>query len=174
MKDTVLISAVETPADDRLITLSTGVVLKGRQVNPLVLTRLMGNNPKPRPPRHFIPVMGREMENPDDPDYIEAVKQWKVENSDALARAMILLGTQLHSLPEGFPGPDDPSWTNEYGLLGFEIRDDEKWRYLNWVQFKAIANEGDVRAIIQVVGRLSGVREADVKSAEAFPGSNPT
>lgn len=171
MKDKALIEAV-SQADDRLIVLSTGVVLKGRKVNPLVLTRIMGKNSRPKPPKEFIEVMGREMENPDNPDYIDAVRQWKVESADSLARALILLGTSLESLPKGFPGPEDREWLNEYTLLGFDVVDDPQWRYLNWVQFKATMDEDDVRKIITVVGRLSGVREADVKSAETFSGGN--
>lgn len=173
MKDEELIEAVKK-TDARTIVLSTKVILQGRQVNPLVLTRLMSKTPRPHPPKVFMKVMGREMENPDDPEYIDALKQWKVESSDSLATAMILLGTSLESKPDDMPGPDDEAWQFEYRLLGFDIVDNAQWRYLNWVRFKAIADEYDVQQIIKTVGALSGVREADVKSVEQFPGGQST
>lgn len=158
---------------DNLVELSTGVVLRARKANPTTLVKVMANFPRPKPPVQFMPIMGREMENPDDPDYIDRVKAWKTESSTAILNALILLGTSLETKPKGMPGPDDQEWLGEYSVLGLQTNFENKsWRYLTWVSFKACADENDLKAIQEVVGRLSGVREVDVKAASTFPGRN--
>lgn len=178
---------------DNQITLSTGVVLQAKPANPLIMVRVMAAFPRPRPPLWTNPTMGREMENPDDPDYLERVKSWKAESGNAILNALILLGTELVSKPDGMPGPDDikssisensdgkgktkkkpvPSWLEEYEVFGLPLHPfSASWRYLTWVIFKAAPKGEDLNRIKEVVGRLSGIPEKDVKAAEDFPGSN--
>jgi len=68
--DRVVSEAIDKSAEvkDNFIRLSTGVVLAAKQANPNVLIRVMTAYERPSPPVQFIEVMGREMENPDDPD----------------------------------------------------------------------------------------------------------
>lgn len=170
---TVVSEVVEQGDDDNTITLSTGVVLRGKQAPPLALIRIMGSFPRPKPPVYFAKNMGREMENPDDPDYIERVRAWQMDSSNAMLNALILLGTELVSKPKKMEGPDDDGWLEEYRLLSTEMLPQNKsWRYLTWITFKAAINEKDLNLIKEVVGRLSGVPESKVKAAETFPGSN--
>lgn len=158
---------------DDTITLSSGVVLRGRVANPLILVQVMAAFPRPDPPMVFMQSMGREMENPDDPNYIERLQSWKMEYADRMVTAMIVLGTELVSSPKGLGRPDKDDWLEEYSLLGMPMHPQNKaWRYLTWVKFKAMQNEKDMQAIQDMVGRLSGVRESAVKSAENFSGSD--
>lgn len=172
MTDKRVVKAVEEAnAEDHSITLSTGVVLRGKQAPPLIMVKVMAAFPRPKVPTWFNDKMGREMENPDDPDYIERIGSWKIEYSNATLNALILLGTELVSAPKGFPGPNSDEWLDEYKLLGVETMPQNKnWRYLNWVIFKAAADANDLKLIKEVVGRLSGIREADVAAAQDFPG----
>lgn len=154
------------------ITLSTGVVLRGKQAPPLILIKVMGRFPRPKVPVTFVKNMGREMENPDDPDYQSRVQSWNMEMSEALLSALIMLGTELVSKPANFPGPMDDEWLADYELLGLDMKPENRnWRYQTWVYFKAIATADDTTKIREVVGRLSGVSEASVQAAEDFPGS---
>lgn len=158
---------------DKWIRLSTGVVLIAKPANPFVLLTVMSMHPRPEPPRVFIEVMGRQVDNLDDPDYIERVKAWQQKQSAAMLDAMILYGTELRDAPKGFPTPDSDEWLKKYRILNLESDStDENWRYLTWVKFVAIQGMEDLDAIKNVVGKLSGVREADVKAAETFPGRN--
>jgi hypothetical protein len=173
IQEDAVIEAVEQAekARDNTITLSSGVVLRGKQANPLVLIDVMAAYPRPKPPTYKSPTMGRMMENPHDPDYRERVKSWEAESSSAMLNAMILLGTELVKVPKGFAKPDDDSWLDEYELLGLPLKpQNESWRYLKWVLFKAVKDEKDMIKIRDVVGRLSGVSERVVESAEQFPG----
>lgn len=174
-KDLKVVKAVEeaTKEKDNTIKLSTGVVLLCKKANPLVLIDVMAAFPRPQPPTWFNPTMGREMENSDDPDYQGRVRAWEMESSSATLNAFIQLGTELVSVPKGFPKPQDDSWLEEYELLGLPIRPQNKaWRYLKWVKFKAVADEKDLERIRDMVGSLSGVSEDAVKTAESFSGSN--
>lgn len=160
-----------THESDSWIRLSTGVVLVAKPANPFVMLTVMSMHPRPEPPRVFIEVMGRQVENLDDPDYIGRVKAWQQEQSAATLDAMILYGTELRDVPKGFPKPDSDEWLKKYHILKLESDPDNKdWRYLTWVKFVAIQSLEDLDTIKNVVGKLSGVREADVKTAETFPG----
>ena len=175
MDDRKIVKAVEkaqTPEDDT-ITLSTGVVLRGKQVPPLVLVKTMSAFPRPKVPTWFNPTMGRDMENPDDPEYIAQIQAWKVESSNITLNVLILLGTELVKVPKKFPDPDDKGWQEEYKCLGLPMSpENPSWRYLTWVTFKAAPAIADLDLIKEVVGRLSGVPEAKVEAAETFSGSD--
>ena len=152
-------------------TLSSGVVLRATKANPMTLITVMSRYPRPKPPTVFMQVMGREMENPDDPDYIERVKNWEIESNSQVLNALILLGTELVSVPKGVQKPSDEKWLNKYRVLELPVHpDNEDWRYLTWVKFVAAPDDTDLSVIQEAVGRLSGIAEADVKSAEQFPG----
>lgn len=161
----------ETGLTDHLIHLSSGVILRAKAAPPLALVKVIGGFPRPKPPVYFNEKMGRDMENPDHPDYIERLKAHQTESSNAVLNALILLGTELVEVPKRFPKPEDNDWLEEYQELGLPSKpENKKWRYLNWVFFKAVLNNEDLVAIRDEVGRLSGVSEESVQSAEAFSG----
>lgn len=158
---------------DNLIRLSSGVVLRGKQAPPLSLIKVMAHFKRPDPPTYFNETMGRQMENPDDPDYLSRVQAYQMESSNAMLSALILLGTELEEVPKKFPKPSDDEWVEEYRQIGLPANPNStSWRYLTWVMFKAILNTEDMSALQDVVGRLSGVPEGAVRSAESFPGNN--
>jgi len=113
------------------------------------------------------------MENPDDPDYIDRVKAWDMENNAQVLNALILLGTEFVSAPKNIESYKGNKWIEKYKILDMPVRpDNEDWRYLTWVTFIAAPDENDLNVIQDAVGRLSGIAEADVKNAEQFPGRN--
>lgn len=67
----------------------------------------------------------------------------------------------------------EPQWIKDYQSLKLPIMPESKsWRYTTWVFFVAAPTDKDIAAIGEAVKKLSGVREADVQSAETFPGSD--
>jgi hypothetical protein len=173
--DKSIADAIDTAgqAGSNEICLSTGVILIAKQANPNVLIRVMTDAQRPEPPTWFNKAMGREMENPDDPDYIKRVQAWEMGYNNSMLNALIGLGTELKSKPKGFPGPDDDTWLEDYKAFGLQTHPESKaWRYITWILFKAAVIDKDTQAISDKVKQLSGVREADVKSAETFPGSD--
>lgn len=92
-------------AESNEIRLSTGVILTAKQANPNVLIRIMTAVPRPKPPVYFDEMMGREMENPDHPDYKKQVDAWEMQYNNGMLNALVGLGTELKSLPKGTEGP---------------------------------------------------------------------
>jgi len=159
--------------DENIITLSTGVELYVKQANPIILIKIMTKEKRPEPPTVFMKDIGREMENPDDPDYIARVKAWEMDYNSAMLNALVGLGTSLKSKPKGLPSPDDDSWIADYKQYGLPTAPDSKaWRYIAWVQFVAAPVDKDIKLIGDKVKMLSGVREEDVADAESFSGSD--
>jgi hypothetical protein len=188
LTDTKVIEAIENQeGEDNLIRLSSGVVLRGKPANATTLIQVISAFPRPKPPIHRNAIMGRDMENPNDPDYISRVQAWQVEQSNAVLTAFILLGTDMESKPEDVLGPQPVVLNNgkgkdkktvvidfldEYALLNLPMKpQDDRWRYLTWVMTVACQTPADTEKIQEVVGRLSGVSKKDVQAAEEFPGS---
>lgn len=157
------------------VTLSSGVVLRGKQAPPLILIRIMGSHPRPKAPVVFMKAMGRNMVNEADPDFQKALQAWQGEMTHAILTALISLGTEVASIPEGMSGPNDDAWLQEYSILGQDMEpENTAWRYLTWVMFKAAVHADDIKKIQEVVGKLTGVSEASVEAAENFSGSDKT
>jgi hypothetical protein len=144
-----------------LITLSTGVVLVPIRVPNMVFPEVMARLERPKPPRVFIEDIGREEENIADPDYISRVGAWQSEFSKAIVDVMIVLGTEIESIPEGFEIPESDNWTKKLAALKLRPHDEIE-RYLLWVKMVAAPSETDIQLIMEKVGQLSGVSEKDV------------
>lgn len=165
------LAAVQNETGD--VTLSTGVVLRGKQAPPLILISIMAKYPRPKPPVYHSRELGRSIEHPDDPDYLEQVKSWQASSSTAVLNAMIVLGTYVVSVPKKFPTHKSDEWLKEYSVLDMDMfPENESWRYLTWVKLKAAPADSDLVKIREVVSRLSGVPETDVQAAETFSGSD--
>lgn len=156
--------------DPGLVILSSGVVLRVRNVSSSVFADLMAEMDPPKPPVVFIPDKGRTEENPDNPDYLEAKQAHQAGVAKAMSDAVIVLGTELESKPKDFPGPTDPTWNAQMRALGrrFESEIDQ---YLAWVKYKAGAEQSDFTVIWEAVGRQASVVETDAAAAaRRFPG----
>lgn len=171
-----VVEAVERQkSDENLIELSTGVVLRGKAAPSLALIKVIAAFPRPKPPEYFNEALGRLLENPADPDYLKRVQSHEAESAVAVLNVLILLGTEVVSVPKGFPKADSDAWIEEYKEVGLPARPENKsWRYLNWVMFKAAPTAEDTQKIQEVVGALSGVSERAAQAAERFPGRDQT
>lgn len=164
--------------DDNVITLSTGVKLRTKTIPPNVFVAAASAFPLPKPPMVMDKLLGRMMENVDDPEYASRVQSIQMQQADTILNVMIVYGTELISVPKGFSEPkikkgERPRWLKKYSLLGLPIfEDDPDWLYLTWVKSEVAVTKEDNEAIQKGVGRLSGVPEKDVRAAQEFPGSS--
>ena len=172
--DKAIAKQLDAVAEEKdFVILSTGVELYVKQANPNILIRIMTAAKRPEPPIVFMKDIGREMENPNDPDYISRVKAWEMDYNSGMLSALIALGTSLKFKPKHLPAADKDEWIADYKSLGLPIMPESKsWRYTTWVLFVAAVIDQDMKAIGDAVKKLSGVREADVQDAETFPGSD--
>ena len=161
------------PADDddqNTLTLSTGVVLKLRTPSEMVVESSFRalKKDEPKPPRMYIEAKGREEENPSDPDYLAALKQWKVNVGMRGLRALIPSGTTLESVPEGLPGPDDEDYLDLMASMTIDPGVGRFTRYVQWVLHVACAGVDDIDSLTKTLERLVGVTEEDVAKAQAM------
>lgn len=169
-EDKKVVEAAEE--DKNLITLSTGVVLRGKAAPSLALVKVIARNKHPKPPEIYSEALGRVIENGADPDYLARVKAYETESAHDVLNVLILYGTEVVSVPKGFPEFKSNAWLDEVREIGLEVKPDNKsWRYLNWIMFKAAPAPEDTQKIQEVVGSLSGVSERAVQAAEEFSGS---
>jgi hypothetical protein len=73
---------------------------------------------EPKVPVTFIADKERNEENPADPDYQVAKKEYEESRTLALFDAAILLCTQVESIPEGVDTPEDEGWLEDLTILG--------------------------------------------------------
>lgn len=155
--------------DPTLVELSTGVVLRVKKVPRQVFADIVADIKAPAVPVAYIPDKGREEENPDDPDYLDKYRTYQARLAKAMSDAVTLLGTDVESVPDGFPTDTDRDWLDEMRALGHDLSN-PKARYLAWVKYKAAVDEDDFNRIWKGVGRLSGVTETDTADElQRFP-----
>jgi len=153
--------------DPNIFIASTGVKFRIKAVNRQqlggVTQRYMKS--KPAPPVVYLENKGREEENPDDPDYIEAMQMWTFGMAMAVNSISILRGTEVveSSIPSDMIHWKSEDWKFEVEIMGGDPQS-ERACYLEWV--KAVAcNDDDLNKLFSKIGRKSGITQEDVDSA---------
>lgn len=147
------------------LTLSTGVVVRAKPMSKQVYVKVLRKFPPPTVPVVYMPDKEREEENPSDPEYLRALQEQRITSALAIGDAAQVLGLEVVSIPEGFPGPGSPEWLEERDLLGLSSGDSSAARRLDWMKYKAAPADDDYKAIMLAVGRATGTPEADVTEA---------
>ncbi len=158
----------ETEAGERdgnVVTLSTGVQLRVKPMPKHFIFQVTERYKKPKVPVYFDETKGREEENPEDPDYIEAMQMHLAEISNASTDVAILRGTEVVHVPDDVMGPDSDDFKMELEVLKFGMVDNARARYLAWIKAIAAPLDSDIENLFEEIGRLTGVTEADVAEA---------
>ena len=157
---------------DNLVTLSTGVVIKFKQIPPGIMIKVLTKIKKPEVPKIYIERDDVWVQNPDHPEHIKAMEWYELESSGFLLNVMLLKGTEIVKFDRRrTQGPESDGWLEDFKVLGLDILADNKsWRKLNWLLSVAAATDKDFEAISKGVGELSGVPEENVAEAAKFPG----
>lgn len=147
------------------VTLSTGVELKLKPVPKQLILQVTSKFKLPKVPTYFNESKGRDEENPDDPDYQEAAEQYLTDIAVATTDVVFLRGTEIISIPKGFPGPDSKDWKAEMEILGMSMIDNKRARYLAWIKGMAAPLDSDISILMEEIGRQTGVSEKDTEEA---------
>ena len=168
----VTAAVVATEAEDaelpREITLSNGVVLGLKSV-PLFLVRAVGSKlTPPKAPKIHLDDRDADVDNYDDPDYLDAMTAHGNTVFDTTANLLLLAGTTLKHVPENVPGPASEEWLGVLKFFcvdaGLDL-DDERQRYLAWLRYYALESPEDIANVTDTVSRLSGITEGAVQQA---------
>jgi hypothetical protein len=153
------------------IALSSGLRLRLKTVPKHFIYGVTKDIPAPDVPLVYVDGKKRPIENPDDPDYKEALDKWIVVTANAATDVALLRGTEILDLPDGMISPDSTEWVEELEVLGLPMRDNSRARYLYWIKAVGVPEEEDLMALMEALGRLTGVTEDDVADAvERFRG----
>jgi len=120
----------------------------------------------------YLKDKGRSEPNELDPDYRAALQKFSFDLGQQYVNGLILLGTSVHSIPDGMDGPDDPGWAEMLNTVvaGAVPEVGTKKRYLAWVRYWACRTGEDINAIEKAVTESGAVREEAVAAQMAgFP-----
>lgn len=147
-------------------TLSSGVVLRFRDVPPFALRRaVQGLGDAPAPPMAPGPRGGELEENPADPAYAEAVEAHQEAIYLAGLNVALSLGTVIDTLPEGFAGPDSDTWIEELEAAGISCASAGRSlpaRYLEWLHLYAFRQPRDIAVVTARAMMRAGLLEAEI------------
>lgn len=149
------------------VTLSTGVVLHVRSIAPRIILQIIENFKLPQVPVTYDTEKERNIENPQDPAYLDEMNQVATERGLALLDACVALGTELYSVPaEGIVPLESDDWIDELSLAGINFDPTRaRIRYTMWVKAVAAVTEQDLLLVSKYVMRKAGVTKEDVDSA---------
>lgn len=162
----------DRPLDE--VSFSSGLRLRLKPVSKHFIYGVTKEIPPPAVPLVHLEGKTRPIENPDDPDYQEALEKWISDSANAATDIAMLRGTEILELPEGMIGPESTEWLEEMEVLGLPMRDNSRARYLYWLKAIALPDELELLKLMEALGRLIGVAEDDVTDAvERFRSITP-
>lgn len=160
-----MLAQIAQTGDGLTVTLSTGVVMRAVPVLDEVIMRIHDRVKAPKVPRVMNTAKGRLEENKSDPDYLAAMERYQIELALASSNALLMYGAQLVSVPEGFPGPDDPEWLEDLELSKLGSGAGRMARFFDWLTLRAMRTRDDRKALMFAIGRATGTTEDDVQAA---------
>jgi hypothetical protein len=147
-------------------TTKRGIVLELSAVSRYLVMDINSSMPLPKPPIVMIEEKGRSEENPNDPDYIEALRQANFKKGMAVSNAYLALGTKVVTLPDDIESVESEDWSDILTELGVKIPIKGRARYVAWLRYYAVPGD-DFEALITATMREGSVTtESDVKKAE--------
>ncbi len=170
-------AAAVSEGDDKIdlteVTLPNGVKLKLHKSPPFALQQAVANLTPPKVPIWRNPGKGRDEENPNDPDYIQALAQYQGQTGQAALNALFLFGVEVVSVPKGMQAIEDTTWSDELAFLDMAVPDDpnSRVRKLMWLKVVAIDKEEYLEDVSNKLFALQGLSEEDIAAAiDSFRG----
>lgn len=168
------------PEDDKneprdMFVSSLGVVLKLKPVPPMLMADIRSNLKEPKPP--LVPNTDKDPdnppleENPADPEFQSAMRDYHQRVSEMTYAVFLTRGTSLVTVPDGVEPPDSTDWSDEISeFTGMEIPKVGKRRYYAWLKYVALTNMEDFGRLLSKVANFAGITsEVDVaQAAESF------
>lgn len=149
------------------VTLSNGVILKVKPVPPLALQEVARRFTRPTIPEVYNADKGRMEENPIHPAYLEALERYQADQIMAATDVMLMIGTEIVSIPEGVDPPEGNNWVELRELMGLDTDFKNKYhRYIAWLRQVLVTNN-DIAITMAAAIALNGVMEVEVQQAVA-------
>jgi hypothetical protein len=146
------------------ITLSSGVVLKRKDFPIMRIQAVAEQFPYPDVPKVYNEQKNKWEQWAGSAEYAKMVEETDHKRGLAVVDTIMAVGTEVVSVPDDFPTVDSEDWIDE--LLhgsGIKVKADSKTaRYLAWVKYVAVRDEGDLAKIMEFASRQAGTSEVNV------------
>ncbi len=166
------VKVVDQQPSPPTVTLANGVVIRCKPVSVMTLRYASTSVPRPKPPVIRNKDKDRDEEWEGDPAYQQALMDWENKVGDTGTNVMLLLGTEIESVPDNVEKVGDDGWVELLQATGMDVNvSSEPARYLSWLRFYAITTPQDLLMITANIAEKSGVLDKDVQaSLESFRG----
>lgn len=155
---------------EELVTLSSGAQVRAKRVPDNLVLTLHRQNPAPKPPIVEIREEGRRPrreENPNDPDYVQALETYQLEIANKMTDLILLAGMEVVNLPKGMDEYDaEGEWVEELEAMGLDVPLGKASRRLLWIRYQVAPLATDLETISSVYARVAEVSEEGVEAKE--------
>lgn len=151
--------------DPNLLTTSKGVVIRVQGIPNMMLADARRKIKPPKIPTWHNPDKDRDEENPNDPEYIDALQEYNMRVGTMGVTAMLAFGTEvMGKLPADVQSASDPGWSDDLKeILDVDVPAGGKGRYAAWLRLYVLSDP-DLTEVTRAVSRASGiVTEAEVE-----------
>lgn len=154
--------------EEKIKVLTTGVRVIIPGISQFMLQEMAMSADTVKPPRFVDPETGREVENTNDPDYIEAVNTSNMKKGLRLLDAMLVGVILVDGLPDNDDWVDELRFQEKLGTinlsnLDFNRKIEKEYAYKKYIAFLDKADTD----LLQV--RARKVEEAAEKTDAIFP-----
>lgn len=158
------------PMDVWESTVRVGLKFKLRKMSRMALVEAQERLKEPKVPTVYIKDDDRYDPNPNDPDYVDALRDYIYNRNVLIICTCVALGTDLLEVGLDTDKPTDTDWIDQLAVTGFEPPANKWAKYVSWVRLYALDAE-EIVELINSVQRFNGfTREADVETAvDTFP-----
>lgn len=154
--------------DPSTFTAANGLKLRLKRVSQMIIADANRRLKPPKPPVTWNPDKERNEENPQHPDYIEALSYYRFDTAMLAMRVYFILGTEVEYLPRDIEPVDSTVWSDAILAADAEAEIPESGprRYLAWLKLYALPDEDQARLLNAIIGAGNGTLEAQVVEAQ--------
>lgn len=160
---------VDTKDEPDTFTTQDGVVLHLRSVAPMLINDAQRRVKEPKIPLVKNLDKGDDVweENPNDPSYLRAVEEHRQTLGELTNSLLIMRGTEVVSVPDGFPKLEDKAWSEDIEeFTGIQVPASGRRRYYCWIKYCVLSSMSDFMTLLRKVSSMGGITlEADVAQA---------
>src|SRR5688500_18852501 len=153
-----------------------GIIFNIRKIPPLLMHDVQESLKPPKPPKVRDDDKETWEENPDDPEYLEAMAAYNTARGESMNALLLVRGTSVAHLPDVYSadgqGPEDTAWIEDLQetFPALNIPDSKRRRYYLWLRYVALTDMQEFMALVKKVGSKNGMTfESEVVQAvESF------
>lgn len=169
------LDSLSEQVDPSTFTAQNGLRLRLKRVSQMIIADANRRLKAPRPPVTWNPDKERDEPNPQHPDYVEAVNNYRYDTAMLAMRVYFILGTEVEFLPTHLVPVESTKWSDDILAADAEAEIPESGprRYLAWLKLYALPDEDQARLLNAIIGAGNGTLEAQVIEAQNSFRDNP-